>query len=586
MSMKHTYQLVINHGRVFDGTLNASKICHLGINHGVIETISSTPILEVADRVIDAQGYWVMPGFIDTHTHYDAEVLVNPALSESVRHGVTTIITGSCSLSLIHCNSLDSADLFSRVEALPYDPVLQILDTHKCWNHAQGWIDHLSQLPLGPNVASMLGHSDIRTHVMGLGRSTTGEVPTANENDQMIAMVNDAMQAGFVGLSTMTNPWDKLAGDRFRSRSLPSTYARWKEYRSLHKILRKWNRVLQSAPNLNTKINIINFFLTSAGFLWRKPLKTCLISAADPKSSPWLWRIFSHLTNWVNTVLRSQFAWQALPRTFEVYADGIDLVIFEEFGAGAEAIHLMDEIERNELLQDKKYRRRFRKDYEKLFSPRIWHRDFYDALIIDCPDEQIIGKSIGQVADERGIHVCDTFLDLIVEYGSRFRWKTLIANHRVSVLKKLLSTRSVQVGFADSGAHLRNMAFYNFPLHLLKLIRDDGEQPFMSLEKAAYKLATEQAQWFDLEVGTLTLGAKADIAIINPQGLTQEISEYHEAKMPYMDNLQRMVRRNDQAVRATIINGKVAYELGQFADDFGQIAYGSFLKANTKNFEV
>ena len=145
------------------------------------------------------------------------------------------------------------------------------------------------------------------------------------------------------------------------------------------------------------------------------------------------------MTRAINFLFRSKLHWQAIPCPFEIYADGIDLVVFEEFGTGAEAMHLADEIERNELLKDENYRRRFRKDYEKKFSPRIWHRDFHDAVILDCPEKHLIGKSIGQVADEREIHPCDAFLDLVVAYGKQFRWKTLIANHRPEILKKLVS---------------------------------------------------------------------------------------------------------------------------------------------------
>ena len=95
--------------------------------------------------------------------------------------------------------------------------------------------------------------------------------------------------------------------------------------------------------------------------------------------------------------LGGNFRWQHLPVPFEVYADGIDLVVFEEFGAGAAALHLRDEVERNELLRDEAYRRRFRKDYESKFGVRVWQRDFFDAEIVECPDAAVIGKSFGQV---------------------------------------------------------------------------------------------------------------------------------------------------------------------------------------------
>ncbi|HIA04976.1 MAG TPA: N-acyl-D-glutamate amidohydrolase, partial [Myxococcales bacterium] len=487
------YDLIIKNGLFFDGKGSPSEQRHVGIRDGVVTAISNEALDETGARVVDAKGQWVMPGFVDTHTHYEAELMVAPALSESLRHGVTTVITGSCSLSTVFSNAEDCADMYSRVEALPYEPVLEILQREKNWSTPAGWVDHLNTLALGPNVASMVGHSDLRVASMGLGRSTTKEKPTKEERREMEGMLESALDAGFVGMSSMTNPWDKLTGDRFRSRSLPSTYATWGEYGWLNKVLRRAGRILQSAPNLNTKVNIFRFFAASGSFLWRKALKTSLISAADPKASSWLVPLFGAVTQFVNRLFGAHLRWQAVPRSFELYADGIDLVVFEEFGAGAEAMHLVDELERNHLFKDEAYRRRFRKDYEKKFSPRIWHRDFHDAHIVDCPETELIGKTVGEVADERGIHVCDQFLDLAAAYGSQFRWKTVITNHRPEVVNRMVSFPHVHIGFADAGAHLRNMAFYNFPLHMLKRVKDaqDAGKPFMSMERAVHKLTGE-----------------------------------------------------------------------------------------------
>ena len=578
--MHETYDLIVKAGRCFDGDGGPSSVRHVGVRDGCVVALSEDPLPEAGAEVIDAAGAWVMPGFIDTHTHYDAELLIAPGLSESVRHGVTTIITGSCSLSAIHGDPTDVADLFARVEALPYEPVRRILGEEKDWDSPQGWADSLDRRPLGPNVASMLGHSDLRAWVMGLDRSTNGARPTADEDRRMVEGLSDALDAGFVGMSSMTNPWDKLDGDRFRSRALPSTFASWGEYGRLHRVLRERGRVLQSAPNLNTKVNMVGFFLASSAWPWRKALKTTLISAADVKASSWLPPLFGPITRLVNGVLRGRLRWQGLPCPFELYADGIDLVVFEEFGAGAEAIHLADEAQRYDLLSTEAYRRRFRRDYEARFSPRIWHRDFHDAHIVACPDEAVVGMSVGAVADARGVHPCDAFLDLVVEHGERFRWKTLIANHRPEVLRKMLAQPSVQVGFADSGAHLRNMGFYNFALHLLRMARDAeaGGPAFLSPEEAVRRVTGEPAEWFDLDAGRLEVGARADLAVVDPAGLDASLDAYHEAPMPNM-GVDRMVRRNDRAVRATIIGGRVAFSSGRFADDFERVRYGRFLRA-------
>ncbi len=574
-----TYDLIIKGGTLFDGTGGDGVVRDLAIADGLVVALGED-LADDADEVIDARGRWVMPGFVDIHTHYDAEVLVSPGLGESVRHGVTTVITGSCSISAVHGTPTDCADMFARVEALPYEYVRGAMREHKTWTSAAGWVEHLDTLPLGPNVASMIGHSDIRAHVMGLGRSVDPKArPTADEMARMETLVQEALDAGYVGLSTMTNPWDKLDGDRYRSSALPSTYATWREYGRLHRVLRRAGRILQSAPNLNTKVNIFAFFASSASWGFRKQLKTSLIAAADPKASEWLGPGFGWVTRLMNKLLGACLRWQAVPAPFDIYADGIDLVVFEEFGAGEAALHIADEVERNALMSSEAYRRRFRRDYETKFSPRIWHRDLHDAPILECPDESLVGKTVGQVADERGIHPADCFLDLVVEHGKKFRWKTLIANHRPNVLHKLLRDEMIHIGFADSGAHLRNMAFYNFPLRFLRQAVESPET-LMPLGQAVRRVTSELAEWWGLDAGLLAPGRRADVAIVDPEALDERVDSYHEAPMAGAESLSRMVRRNAGTVTHTVIGGRAAWADGRFADGYGTTErFGRFLRA-------
>ncbi len=119
------------------------------------------------------------------HTHYDAEVLLDPGLRESVRHGVTTVLLGMCSLSTVYANADDAADLFSRVEAVPRKFVLGALEANKTWSTPAEYVEAIDSLPLGPNVSSLLGHSDLRTAVLGLDRATDKHVrPTDAELDK------------------------------------------------------------------------------------------------------------------------------------------------------------------------------------------------------------------------------------------------------------------------------------------------------------------------------------------------------------------------------------------------------------------
>ncbi len=314
--------------------------------------------------------------------------------------------------------------------------------------------------------------------------------------------------------------FDKLDGDVCRSRTLPSTYAKPRELRRLKSLLRRAGRILQSGPDIQNPLNLGSQLAQSLGIV-RNPLKTSLLSAADVKANPYAIWAMGPAARLVNR-LGGNFRWQHLPVPFEVYADGIDLVVFEEFGAGAAALHLRDEVERNELLRDEAYRREFRKDYESKFGVRVWHRDFFDAEIVDCPDASVIGKSFGQVGRDRGgLHPVDAFLDLVLEHGTALRWRTTISNHRPEVLKKLARDPGIQMGFSDAGAHLRNMAFYNMGLRLLRHVRDAEKagKPFMTIEQAVHRLTGELADWYRLDAGHLRIGDRADVVVIDPERL-------------------------------------------------------------------
>ena len=583
-----SYDVIVKNGLHFDGTGAPGALRDLGIRDGkvVVARTAADPALDEAGcpRVVDARGKWVMPGFVDVHTHYDAELIAAPSLSESVRHGVTTVTVGSCSISAILADADDCSDLFTRVESVPREHVLPLLREKKTWRETGEYVEFLRRHPLGPNVLSFLGHSDLRTRVLGLARAVDPDArPTPAELAEMRRLLDDALDHGMLGLSTMTNPWDKLDGERFRSAQLPSTYATWGEYRALHQVLRRRGRILQSAPSLVKKVNALLFMFESSSLFFRKTLKTTLITLADGKASPkWLHRFIGNFTQWVNRALGSDLRWQTLPSVFEVYADGIDLVVFEEFGAGQAALHLADEVARNALLRDEKYRRAFRKDYEVKWSSRVWQRDFHDAFIVACPDARVVGQSFGAVADARGIHPVDAFLDLVVEHGKALRWRTTIANHRPDEVAHLVTEPAALIGFADSGAHIRNMAFYSFPLRMLRLVRDRAlaGKPIMPIEKAVWRLTGELGEWLGVDAGHLRVGDRADLVVIDPEQLDQRLDVYHEAKMEGFGDLMRMVNRSDGVVSCVLVNGRVAFVDGACVPELGHaLGFGRFLSA-------
>jgi N-acyl-D-aspartate/D-glutamate deacylase len=505
--------VVIRNGRVFDGTGVPGAIRDLGIRHGVVVAVSTEPLDGEGAKEIDATGHWVLPGFVDVHTHYDAEVLAAPGLEESVRHGVTTVVMGSCSLSTI----LRPRRLSRHVQpGRSGTPRARAFDAGRASN--LGRRRHLHRRPRIAPPRPQRGRIPRPLRPPGLG--------------------------------------DGVGGTRRRG------------------------RVLQSAPDAQNPTNVLSFFRESRGW-GRSALRTSLLVAADPKSVPGGGYSYAAIDA-LNRIFKADLKLQHVPAPFELYSDGIDLPVFEELGAGREALHLQDELARAELMADDTYRDTFRRQL-RWSRPGLWHRDLYDAEIVACPDESVVGRSFGAVADERGIHPLDAFLDLLVEHGgNNVRWRTTVANHRPEMLERIAGSPSVQIGFSDAGAHLRNMAFYNSGLHLLRRVRDaerDGH-PFMSVERAVHRLTGELSDWFGLDAGHLRLGDRADVVIVDPEHLDDTIDDYHEAPMPYFGGLSRMVRRNDDTVRATLVAGEVVFEDGAFAPGFGRSRRtGTFLRA-------
>ncbi|MGB3332045.1 MAG: amidohydrolase family protein [Mycobacterium sp.] len=580
-----SFDTVIRGGRWFDGTGAPSAIRNIGIRDGHIVAISAEPLDEAGcGQVIDAAGKWVLPGLLDIHTHYDVEILLAPSLSESVRHGVTTVLVGSCSLSTIHVDGQDAGDLFGRVEAIPRRYVVDTIDAHKTWSSCEDYIASLEKLPLGPNVTAFIGHSDMRAATMGLDRATRADArPTPAEQARMEQMLDEALQAGFVGMSSQQLLFDKMDGDVCRSRTLPSTYAKPRELRRLKSKLRRSGRILQAGPDVKNPFDVVSQLAQALG-IFRRPLKTTLLAAADVKSNRLAIPTIIKSSRLLNK-LGANFRWQHLPVPFEVYADGIDLVIFEEFGSGAEALHLREALERDELIRDESYRRRFRKDYENKYGPRVWHRDFFDAEIVACPDASVIGKSFGQVGVERGgVHPVDAFLDLVLEHGTALRWHTTISNDRPEVLKKLAAEPGIQIGFSDAGAHLRNMAFYNMGLRLLRHVLDAQQsgQAFLSVEQAVHRLTGELADWYRVDAGHLRVGDRADVVVIDPAHLDDSLDAYAEESFDQYGGMSRMVNRNDEAVSAVFVSGKAVVLDGQPTSVLGTQRTGSFLRADTR----
>ena len=205
-------------------------------------------------------------------------------------------------------------------------------------------------------------------------------------------------------------------------------------------------------------------------------------------------------------------------------------------------------------MHDPAFRERFRKDIKATLSLGLWHRRLSDCWVRECPDASLIGRNFEDIGQQQGKDAVDAFFDLASQYRNALKWTTCYGNHRPQVMARLLASPWTQPGFADSGAHLASHAQYNFPLRLLKYVRDAelAGQPFMDTGRAVQRLTGELADFAGLDAGYLRVGDRADLVIVNPEGLTDELDEVSEAPMENL-GLVRLVKRNDAAVDATVI---------------------------------
>lgn len=349
--------------------------------------------------------------------------------------------------------------------------------------------------------------------------------------------------------------------------------------------VRKRGLNLQAIPNISTKYEIFLYAAFSAGLFIRDALKTSIVSIMDIRSNRLIWRVLNGLGWAVNKVLGGKFRYQFLPVPFDLWADGFENVVFEEFGAGAAGLHLETMAERRKLFRDPSYRKKFNRQWNNPFIPKVFHRNFAKATVMACPDSSLVGKTFREIGVMQGKSEVDAFLDLLIDYGNDLRWYTVTGNDRPKPLATLMNSESSILGFSDAGAHLRNMAFYNFTIRMLKFVKDaaDRGDPVMPLEKAVRKLTGEIGEWFQVDAGTLEEGKRADLVVIDPEHLDYRVDEMHEATIPELGDYVRLVRRNPDAVPAVMVNGILVAKNGEVLPEIGRTrGAGTFLRAASR----
>jgi N-acyl-D-amino-acid deacylase len=493
--------VVIRGGIVVDGTGAPGRRSDVAITDGVISGIGDDVDVGARTEVIDASDRVVAPGFIDVHTHYDAQVFWDPDLTPSVHHGVTSVIAGNCGFSIAPITP-ESTGLLARTLQHVEDMSLDTLTEGVPWDEFETfpqYLDAVERRSPALNYGCYVGHTALRLWAMG--DDAYERDPTDAELDRMRAAVTDAVAAGAIGFATSASPTHNGDGGR----PVPSRRADLDELRTLMAPLRDAGRgVVAMLPGGVFSNEQVFELQREIGrpFTW-----TALLTI---KGVPYHEKVIAEhdaaraegVEVWPQVSCRPLVFQVNLEEPFTLNTRDT----FRELMGGTRD-------QRIAAYRDPAWRERARADLEgRGFLPFN-----YSSLSVAESDRhpELIGRGVVEIAEERGCSPLDVLLDLSLEDDLRTRFWSVLANDDPDAIAWLLPRDGVLLGLADSGAHVSQLCDACFSTDLLgNWVRERGVMP---LERAVHKLTAEPARVFGLDDrGVLDVGYAADIAVFDP----------------------------------------------------------------------
>ncbi|SRR5579884_163437 len=551
------YDLLIKGGLVVDGSGLPGYRADVGVNDGKVADIGR--LRGSAARTIEADGLVVAPGFIDHHTHLDAQLLWDPYGTSAPEHGVTSVIAGNCGLALAPVGPGGEESLvqsFVRVEAIPRTALEQGVEWR--WRSFGDYLDALEGR-VGVNVGAQIGHIAVRHRVMG--EEAAERAATPSEIEQMRALVRDGMEAGALGFSTNRNPRHM----REDGKPVASRLAGDEELFALCDVLGELNSgVIQTILGLASTEHLP----------WYEQL-------AERTGRPVTWQSIQH--RWIAPDLwREQLDGLApiFARGLQTYGLAMTMPlirqwnlkkaqVFDEFPTW-KTLMFLPEAPRKEAFASPETRAKLRAELEDP-RPTNFHKRWDLVKIVKTRDERFEGKSVAELAALRGQDGLDAFLDLSLEEDLETTFESANTGGDPEAVGHILSSPYVLVGISDAGAHVQFGATFGYSTTLLGLwVR---ERQVMPLEQAVHKLTFQVASVYQLSGrGLLRPGHAADVTIFDPETVRPLEPEWVE---DYPASTKRLIQRSE-GLHYTIVNGRVIYEGGRHSGDLpGQILRGT-----------
>ena len=530
------HDLVVRNGLVVDGTGNAPRQADVAIDGDSITAVGA--VAQAGKEEVDASGHVVTPGFIDLHTHLDAQIGWDPHMTSVTWHGVTTALLGNCGVTFAPCRKGDReflAGMMETVEDIPKHAILTGLPWD--WESYGGYLDSIERLQPMINVCGLVGHSATRFHVMG--ERAIEEQATEDEIRQIAALAGASVADGALGFSVNRHPGHTLP-DR---RPIPGTFASREEMLAIAKAVGAQGGLMQTVPNfgkVEEEMDLLAAEGESSRILFsaigehRETLDEKVTAMREagvdvtavtvPRSGGGVGGLstgnFWHTPRW-NELRRMNFEER--------------LAAIEDADCRAQLVaEVRDAAQRNEQVL------KVTKRYYPLGNGA---RPNYTGSRYE---------SLADIAAAAGEHPVETWLRLTLESKGKALFHQRGFNVNLENLEQLITTDWALPGLGDAGAHVSQMIDSGWATFVLShWHRDKGTY---SVQEAVRRIAGEPARVLGLkDRGVLAAGMKADVNVIDIDRL--------EERQPYIVNdfpggAPRFQQRA-QGYKATICNGRV-----------------------------
>jgi N-acyl-D-aspartate/D-glutamate deacylase len=555
------YDLKITGGTLVDGTGAPGVRGDLGIRDGRLAAVGAAP--GSAARTIDATGCVVAPGFVDLHTHYDAQVLWDPLLTISPWHGVTTVVMGNCGFGVAPTRPAHR-DLIlrtlERVEGMSLACLQAGCGSDWPFETFPQYLDAIERRGFALNVAAFVGHTPVRLYVMG--EDATERAATPDEVARMRAIVREAVEAGAIGFASSKAPTHV----GYAGKPVPSRVAELDEIQALAGGMAETGRGVMQAtvgPGL--------FFDELAGLArttGRPVTWTALLAGMlGPGSSAMLLERSVELVRQGLPVVPQV---SCRPLNFEF--DLAEPFPFESLPV-FHPVSRADRAGKIRLYRDPEFRARARELFvSDMAGP--FHVPWDRAWVSWCPsDHALEERTLADVGRARGVDPFDAMLDLALASDLQARFRIAIVNYDEAELAPLLASEHTVLGLSDAGAHASQLCDACFSTHLLgHWVREKGVLP---LERAVAMLTSRPALVMGItDRGRLAPGLAADVAVFDP-------ATVGASKLRRVSDLPAGADRlvaDATGIAAVVVNGTILRQAGETVVDAGGPLPGRLLR--------